>query len=286
MFDKERKVIVVTGGGQGIGRAICLHFASRDFNVAVVDKNRESGEETANLGKMEGIEARSFPCDLTDRASVRKTFQEIDEAFGRIDVLVNNAGVFLRETVEEATDDVIDLIIGANLKGLLDCTRAAIPIMKRRKGGSILNACSIQGAFPDVGLGVYAATKCAVGLLTRVMAAEFAPYGIRVNAYQPAITDTPMVHHIIAERAEQKLTQIPLRRFGEPSQIANLVWFLTSDQADYITGQIIPCDGGIWAVQRPMQAYVKAGVEYGPGVLNIRAVALILTGRSPAPITG
>jgi hypothetical protein len=110
------------------------------------------------------------------------------------------------------------------------------------------------------------------------MAAEFAPYGIRVNAYQPAITDTPMVHHILVERAEQKLTQIPLRRFGQPSQIANLVWFLTSEQADYITGQIIPCDGGIWAVQRPMQAYVKAGVEYGPAVSNIRAVALDIDG--------
>ncbi len=269
MPENERKVIVVTGGGQGIGRAICLHFAARDFNVAVVDKNKDTAEETANLGKLEGVDARCFVCDLTDRASVRQAFQEIDKAFGRIDVLVNNAGVFIRETLERSTDEVIDLLIGVNLKGLLDCTRAAVPIMKRRKGGSIVNACSILGAFPDIGLGVYGATKSAVGLLTRVMACEFAPYGIRVNAYQPAVTDTPMVHHIIVERPEPKLAQIPLRRFGEPSQIAKLVWFLASEEADYITGQVIPCDGGIWAIQRPMEAYTKAGVKYEPALAAV-----------------
>ncbi len=269
MADIERKVIVVTGGGQGIGRAICLHFAARDFNVAVVDKNHDTAEETAKLGKLEGVDARAFHCDLTDRAAVRRAFHQIDEAFGRIDVLVNNAGVFIRETLEQSTDEVIDLLLGVNLKGLLDCTRAALPIMKRRKGGSILNACSILGAFPDVGLGVYGATKSAVHLLTRVMAGEFAPYGIRVNAYQPAVTDTPMVHHIIVERPEPKLTQIPLRRFGEPSQIAKLVWFLASDEADYITGQVVPCDGGIWAIQRPMEAYAKAGVKYEPALATV-----------------
>jgi 3-oxoacyl-[acyl-carrier protein] reductase len=269
MVDNNRKVIVVTGGGQGIGRAICLHFAARDFNVAVIDKNKGTAEETAELGKLQGSDARAFACDLTNRAEVRNVFCDIDEAFGRIDVLVNNAGVFMRETLEKSTDEVIDQLVGVNLKGLLDCTRAAVPIMKRRKGGSIVNACSILGAFPDVGLGVYGATKSAVDLLTRVMAGEFAPYGIRVNAYQPAVTDTPMVHHIIVERPGPKLTQIPLRRFGEPSQIAKLVWFLASDEADYITGQIVPCDGGIWAVQRPMKAYDEAGVKYEPDLASV-----------------
>jgi len=268
MTDKNRKVIVVTGGGQGIGRAICLHFAARDFNVAVIDKNLDTAKETAEIGKLEGIDASAFQCDLTDRAAVRRAFHRIDDAFGRIDVLVNNAGIFIRETLEKSTDEVIDALIGVNLKGLLDCTRAALPIMKKAKGGSIINACSILGAFPDVGLGVYGATKNAVHLLTRVMAGEFAPYGIRVNAYQPAVTDTPMVHHIIVERPEPKLAQIPLRRFGEPSQIAKLVWFLASDEADYITGQVIPCDGGIWAIQRPMEAYAKAGVKFEPAVTN------------------
>jgi 3-oxoacyl-[acyl-carrier protein] reductase len=267
--EDNRKVIVVTGGGQGIGRAICLHFAARNFSVAVVDKNTDTAQETAQLCKLENVEARAIPCDLTDRAQVRKAFAQIDDAFGRIDVLVNNAGVFIRQTLEHSTDEAIDALLGVNLKGLLDCTRAAIPIMKRRKGGSIVNACSILGDFPDVGLGVYGATKSAVGLLTRVMAGEFAPYGIRVNAYQPAVTDTPMVHHIIVERPGPKLTQIPLRRFGEPTQIAKLVWFLTSDEADYITGQIVPCDGGIWAVQRPMKAYDEAGVKYEPDLASV-----------------
>ena len=269
MADKDRKVIAVTGAGQGIGRAICLHFAARDFDVAVVEKNKETGQETAELAKLQGSNARAFSCDVTDRDSVRKAFREVDEAFGRLDVLVNNAGVFIRATLEHSTDEEIDLLLGVNLKGLLDCTRAAVPIMKRRRGGSIVNACSILGAFPDVGLGVYGATKSAVGLLTRVMAGEFAPYGIRVNAYQPAVTDTPMVHHIIVERPGPKLAQIPLRRFGEPSQIAKLVWFLSSEEADYITGEIVPCDGGIWAVQRPMKAYDEAGVKYDPDLVSV-----------------
>jgi 3-oxoacyl-[acyl-carrier protein] reductase len=269
MADHDRKVIVVTGAGQGIGRAICLHFAARDFNVAVVEKNKDTGKETADLARLQGSDARAFSCDVTDRVSVRKAFHEIDEAFGRIDVLVNNAGVFIRQTLEQSTDEAIDLLLGVNLKGLLDCTRAAIPIMKRRRGASIVNACSVLGAFPDVGLGVYGATKSAVGLLTRVMAGEFGPYGIRVNAYQPAVTDTPMVHHIIVERPGPKLAQIPLRRFGEPSQIAKLVWFLSSEEADYITGQIVPCDGGIWAVQRPMKAYDEAGVKYEPDLASV-----------------
>jgi 3-oxoacyl-[acyl-carrier protein] reductase len=168
----------------------------------VVDKNKDTAEETAKLGKLRGSDARAFPCDVSDRAEVRKTSREIDEAFRRIDILVNNAEVFIHEPREQSTDEVVDLLIGVNLKGLLDCTRAAVPIMKRRKRGIIVNACSILGAFPDVGLGVYGATKSAVALLTRVMASVFAPYGIRVNAYQPAVTDTPMVHHVIVERPE------------------------------------------------------------------------------------
>jgi 3-oxoacyl-[acyl-carrier protein] reductase len=258
----EGKVIVVTGAGQGIGRAICLHFAERGYNIVALDKNVSTAQETATLACKNNVNAEGFFCDVTNRNSVRETFKIIDEKFGRIDVLVNNAGVFFRETIENSTDEIIDLIVNVNFKGVLDCTRAAIPIMKRYKGGSIINACSILGTFPDTGLGVYGMTKSGVAILTKVLAAELAPYGIRVNAYQPAVTDTPMVHHIIVERPESKLEQIPLRRFGKPEEIAKLVWFLVSDDADYITGQIIPCDGGIWSVQRPMKAYELAGVKY------------------------
>ncbi|MCR4428605.1 MAG: SDR family oxidoreductase [Caldiserica bacterium] len=257
---ENRKVIVVTGGGQGIGKAICLHFAQRNFDIAVIDKNFPNAIATAHEAREFGVNAQPYECNITNSKRVSETFSQIHKDFGRVDILVNNAGVFFRETIEESTDDIIDTLINVNLKGMLFCTRAVIPIMKAQRSGNIINACSILGAFPDFGLGVYGATKSGVAILTRVLAAELAPYGIRVNAYQPAVTDTPMVHHIIVERPESKLSQIPLRRFGKPEEIARLVWFLTSEEADYITGQVIPCDGGIWSVQRPMEPWIRAGL--------------------------
>lgn len=260
----ERPLIVVTGGGQGIGRAIALRFAEGGHDVAVPDRNLTTAQETVELAAQKGSHGIALECDVADRPQVRAAFRRIDEQYGRIDVLVNNAGVFPRETIEKSTDATIDATIGVNFRGTLDCTRAAIPIMKRNRHGSIINAASILGQFPDVGLGVYGMTKAGVALLTRILAAELAPYGIRCNAYQPAMTDTPMVHHIVEERPDEKLTQIPLRQFGKPEQIADLCWFLASDAAEYITGQVIPCDGGIWAVQRPMKAWEEAGVEIRP----------------------
>lgn len=257
-------VAVVTGAGQGIGRAVALRFAAGGYGVVAVDRNRTTAAETAQLAGVWGARVAALECDVAERTQVRAAFRRIDEEYGRIDVLVNNAGVFLRETIERSTDEVIDTTIGVNLRGVLDCSRAAIPIMKRHPGGCIINAASILGDFPDVGLGVYGMTKAAVALLTRVLAAELAPYGIRCNAYQPAMTDTPMVHHIIEERPDDKLAQIPLRQFGKPEQIADLCWFLASKQAEYITGQVVPCDGGIWTVQRPMKAWEESGVEARP----------------------
>lgn len=260
----QESVLVVTGGGQGIGRAIALRFAAGGYQVIILDRNRASAEETATLAEQLGVRAMALECDVSARDEVRSAFTCIEEEYGYIDVLVNNAGVFIRETIEKSTDAVIDTTIGVNFRGVLDCTRAAIPLMKRRPGGCILNAASILGHFPDVGLGVYGMTKTAVALLTRILAGELSPYGIRCNAYQPAMTDTPMVHHIIEERPDEKLTQIPLRQFGKPEQIAALCWFLASSDAEYITGQVIPCDGGIWTVQRPMKAWQEAGAEIRP----------------------
>ena len=262
----QEPVLVVTGGGQGIGEAIALRFAAGGYHVVIPDRNRATAEETATLARKLGVRATALECDVSDRVQVRNVFRRIEEEYGCIDVLVNNAGVFIRETIEQSTDSVIDTTIGVNLRGVLDCTRAAIPLMKRRSAGCIINAASILGQFPDVGLGVYGMTKTAVALLTRILAGELAPYGIRCNAYQPAMTDTPMVHDIVEERPDEKLTQIPMRQFGKPEQIAALCWFLASADAEYITGQVIPCDGGIWAVQRPMKAWQEAGVEIRPYV--------------------
>jgi 3-oxoacyl-[acyl-carrier protein] reductase len=254
-----KPVIVVTGGGQGIGKAIVLYFAERDYDVAVLDLNLENAIEVSRQAKELGADALAIHCDVTDRKSVSDAYEEIGAHFGRINVQVNNAGIFVRERIEDFTDEVCDRLIDVNLKGVLNTSRAAIKLMKDHPGGSIINAHSILGQFPDFGLGVYCATKAAVACLTRVLAAECAPYGIRVNGYAPSVTDTPMVHHIIEERPAAKLDQIPMREFGKPEQIARICWFLATDLSEYTTGIGIASDGGAWAVQRPFKAWEAAG---------------------------
>lgn len=256
----EKPVIAVTGGGQGIGRAILLYFTERGYNAAVLDMNLETAAAVAEECKARGADAIAVECNVTDSASVNAAYDQIGGYFGgRLDVQVNNAGVFRRERVEDATDDVTDLLIDVNLRGPVYTSRAAIKIMKEQGHGSIINAHSILGQFPDFGLGVYSATKAGLFALTRVLAAECAPYGIRVNGYAPSVTDTPMVHNIIEERPEAKLDQIPMREFGTPDQIAKICWFFASDLCEYTTGINVPCDGGTWDVQRPFMAWKAAG---------------------------
>lgn len=255
-----KPVIAVTGGGQGIGRAILLYFCERGYNAAVLDVNIETATKVAQGCKGLGADAIAIHCDVTDSTSVKAAYDKIEEYFGgRLDVQVNNAGIFRRERLEDTTDEVIDALINVNLRGVLYTSRAAIKIMKDARHGSIINAHSILGQFPDFGLGVYSATKAGVNVLTRVLAAECAPYGIRVNGYAPSVTDTPMVHHIIEERPTAKLDQIPMREFGEPNQIAKICWFFASDLSEYTTGINLPSDGGAWSVQRPFMAWKAAG---------------------------
>ena len=171
----------------------------------------------------------------------------------------NNAGIFRRQRIMDATPEVTDALINVNFHGVINTSRAALEIMKDQGSGSIINANSILGFFPDHGLGVYSATKAAVNILTRVLASECAPYGIRVNAYAPSVTDTQMVHHIIETRPEAKLNQIAMREFGNVEQIAKICWFFASDQSEYTTGASLPSDGGTWTVQRPFKSWKAAG---------------------------
>lgn len=259
MAQSERPVIAVTGGGQGIGRGILVYFAARDYNVAVLDIDIEHAQAVAQECKQLGADAISLKCDVTDRQSVDEAYKQIAEHYGRLDVQVNNAGIFRRERIMDATPEVTDALINVNLRGVINTSRAAMQIMKDQGHGSIINANSILGFFPDHGLGVYSATKAGVNILTRVLAAECAPYGIRVNAYAPSVTDTAMVHHIIEQRPEAKLNQIAMREFGNVEQIAKICWFFASDLSEYTTGASMPSDGGTWTVQRPFESWKAAG---------------------------
>lgn len=260
MAKSERPVIAVTGGGQGLGKGVLLYFAERDYNVAVLDINPEWAEEVAEACRALGADALAIECDVSDRASVADAYAKIADYFGRLDVQVNNAGILRRERIMDATDEVIDAVIGVNVHGVINTSRAAMQIMVPQGSGNIITAHSLLGdAMPDFGLGVYSASKSFVRTLTRVMAAECAPYGIRVNGYAPSVTDSRMVHHIIEERPVEKLNQIAMREFGQPEQIGKICWFLASDLAEYTTGATIPTDGGTWVVQRPYMAWKAAG---------------------------
>jgi 3-oxoacyl-[acyl-carrier protein] reductase len=257
--ESQKPVIAVTGGGEGIGRAILLYFAERGYDVAILDRNPKTLQQTAADCKELGADALALVCDVSIRDDVTKAYEQISKHYGRIDIQVNNAGIFIRERIEDFTDEVTDALINVNLRGVLNTSQAAIKIMKHQGSGSIINAHSLLGTYPDFGLGVYSATKAAVAIFTRVLAAECAPYGIRVNAYAPMTTDTAMVRHVIEERADAKLDQISMREFGEPMQIAKICWFLATDMSAYTSGASIPSDGGHWAVQRPFKAWEAAG---------------------------
>ena len=248
------KVAIVTGAGKGIGRAAALAAAAEGATVVTVARPQSDLDETVRLIRENGGTASSLSRDLTCGEQAASMVDSVLQMYGRIDILINNAGVLHKGMIETSSDDHIQLMIGVNLMGPMYCTRAAVPYMKE-KGGNIINVASILATFPNTGSGAYGAAKAGMIVLTRVWAAELAPYNIRVNCYAPGVLNTPMAEDVIKNRAESKLCQIPLRRFGETDDAFNLVSFFCSEEASYITGQTIGLDGGIWATQTPTAAW-------------------------------
>lgn len=255
----SRPVIAVTGGAQGIGKGILIYFANRGYDCVVLDIDGEKAKETAKELRARGSNVLEIECDVANAKAVNNAYDKIREQYQRLDVQVNNAGLLIRERIMEASDEVSDKMIDVNLRGVLHTSRAAIGIMRGQGHGIIINAHSILGTFPDTGLGIYSATKAAVAALTRVLAAECAPYGIRVNGYAPCVTATRMTQNIIDSRPTAKLAQIPMRKFGTTEQVAKVCWFLATDLSEYTTGTFIPVDGGAFDVQRPEEAWRLAG---------------------------
>lgn len=250
MEEYSNKIVVITGASQGIGRELAVGFSRMGAVVCLLDI-KEDGLKAVNK-EINEENGRSFAyiTDVSDSQQVNNTINSIGRQFGEINILINNAGILQKSLVEESSDEHWKLMIGVNLMGAVYCTRAAIPYMKK-KGGNIINASSILGHFPNTGSSAYGIAKGGVSILTRVLAAELAPYNIRVNAFSPGVVNTPMAEYVIKNRAESKLKEIALRRFAEPRDIFNLVKFLCSEEASYITGQTIAIDGGIWITQTP-----------------------------------
>lgn len=239
------KVVIVTGSGQGIGRETALRFAQEGSTVVVAEINPSTGKRvTGELSDL-GAEALFAQVDITDRQSVRKMVSTVKDRFGRIDVLVNNAGVIQDRTLKKMTDDDFDRVILVNLRGTFICTQEVATVMREQKSGVVLNATSVVALYGNFGQTNYVASKSGVIGMTRVWARELGKDGIRVNAVAPGFIETDMLKDIPGDVIEAKVSKVPLKRMGQPAEVAAVYCFLASDDASYINGAILSVDGGV-----------------------------------------
>ncbi|HDE0674933.1 3-oxoacyl-[acyl-carrier-protein] reductase [Staphylococcus aureus] len=241
------KSALVTGASRGIGRSIALQLAEEGYNVAVnYAGSKEKAEAVVEEIKAKGVDSFAIQANVADADEVKAMIKEVVSQFGSLDVLVNNAGItrdnLLMRMKEQEWDDVIDI----NLKGVFNCIQKATPQMLRQRSGAIINLSSVVGAVGNPGQANYVATKAGVIGLTKSAARELASRGITVNAVAPGFIVSDMTDALSDELKEQMLTQIPLARFGQDTDIANTVAFLASDKAKYITGQTIHVNGGMY----------------------------------------
>ncbi|MDA2871206.1 3-oxoacyl-[acyl-carrier-protein] reductase [Staphylococcus aureus] len=241
------KSALVTGASRGIGRSIAIQLAEEGYNVAVnYAGNQDKAEAVVSEIKAKGVDSFAIQANVADADEVKAMIKEVVSQFGSLDVLVNNAGItrdnLLMRMKEQEWDDVID----TNLKGVFNCIQKATPQMLRQRSGAIINLSSVVGAVGNPGQANYVATKAGVIGLTKSAARELASRGITVNAVAPGFIVSDMTDALSDELKEQMLTQIPLARFGQDTDIANTVAFLASDKAKYITGQTIHVNGGMY----------------------------------------
>mgnify|MGYP004556018389 FL=1 len=246
MIDLKGKVAVVTGASRGIGFEIARTLASLGARVALVS-TAEREELALQMAGETGSEVKSYACDVSDSEQVASTFKAILEAFGQIDILVNNAGITRDGLVMRMKDADFDDVIRTNLRSAFLCTRAVARHMMGRRTGRIVNMASINGIRAQAGQSNYAASKAGIIGLTKTNAMEFAARGITVNAVAPGFIGTDMTAKLSPEMLEKFKNSIPVQRIGQPKDVANAVAFLVSDEAAYITGQVLGVDGGLGA---------------------------------------
>ncbi|NJN94630.1 MAG: 3-oxoacyl-ACP reductase FabG [Anaerolineales bacterium] len=247
----QDKVAIVTGAGSGNGRGIALRLAEEGAAVVVADVNESGAHETAALIEAAGGQALVVRADVSRREQIEAMVQATLERFGQVDILVNNAGVESMRPFLELPEAEWDRVMGVNLKGPFLCTQAvAREMAEAGRGGKIVNIASICSAIALVGEAHYIASKGGLLMLTKAMALDLAPYNINVNAVGPGVIETAMTANSLSSpaRVEMFFNHIPLKRIGQPRDIANAVLFLASDEADYVTGTILYVDGG-WLAQ-------------------------------------
>ena len=244
----EGRVAVVTGSGRGIGEATARQLARAGAHVALLDRDAAGVTRTAESIGLEGGEALPFTNDITDSFAVERTLDRVIEEWGRLDVLVNNAGALTEAPLDDLTDEDLEESLDINLRGALVCTRAAVPHMLARGSGRILSAASMSTRIGAVGLTAYAAGKAAVVGMTRTWARELGPKGITANAVAPGLIDSETTRAVPAGELEATLARLPARRLGQPDEVAAVYVFLASDLASFINGAVVGVDGGLLQV--------------------------------------
>ena len=237
---------LVTGAAQGIGKAVALLLARNGADIVVSDINLEKAEETANEINSIGRKALAVKVDVADWNDVERMVGVILEKFAKIDILVNNAGITRDKLILRMTDEDWDAVLNVNLKGTFHCTKAVVRYMAKQRSGKIVNIASVVGEMGNAGQANYSASKAGVIGLTKTIAREFAQRGININAIAPGYIETPMTE-ALPEKAKEELKRlIPMERLGKPEDVAEAVLFLVSEESNYITGQVLNVNGGIY----------------------------------------
>lgn len=240
------KTAIVTGGSRGIGRAIALAIAAKGANVAVnYTSNKESADRVVAEIEGTGAAAMAVKADVSNVEEVENLVKEVLNKFGSIDILINNAGITRDNLLIRMSEKEFDEVLGTNLKGAFNCTKAVSKVMIKQKSGKIINVSSVVGIIGNAGQSNYAAAKAGLIGFTKSVAKELAKRGITVNAVAPGFIETDMTSKLPEKAKVEFLNNIPLSRPGKPEDVAKAVLFLASEYSDYITGQVLNIDGGM-----------------------------------------
>ena len=244
----ERRVILVTGAGRGIGKAIAAFFAREKAHVVLNDilPQNELARVAGDISTGE-IQILPIHADVSNFDEVHEMIARVEETFQRLDILVNNAGIIRRGTIDTVTEKEWDEVIGVNLKGTFNCSKAVVEIMKRQGKGKIINVSSVAGKMGDITSAPgYGPSKAAIDAFTKTLARQLAPYGINVNGVAPHAIETEMSSQWSPEKRKAIIEAIPLKRLGQPEDVAEAVLFLASEKANFITGEILDINGGFF----------------------------------------
>ena len=239
------KICIVTGAAQGIGLATALKFAREGATVVVCDIHGEAVDQAVAQCEATGAKAEGHVVDVTRREQVDAMVRAVKDKHGRIDVLVNNAGITKDARLQKMTEAQFDAVIDVNLRGVFHCAQAVADTMVAQGGGVILNASSVVGIYGNFGQTNYAASKFGVIGFTKTWSRELGPKGVRVNAVAPGFVETPILSTIPDKVLDHMRDQVPLKRLGQPEEIANVYAFLASDEASYVNGAVLEVSGGM-----------------------------------------